>query len=116
MESTQFIGQILLVPYNFCPKDWAYCDGRTLQISNHNALFSLLGTTYGGDGRTTFALPDLRDRVPVGASQTLHLGDNGGNVAVSPPLPDKPQPTIKTQGTLAMTYIIALEGIYPPRD
>ncbi len=116
MEPTQFIGQILLVPYNFCPKDWAYCDGRTLQINNHHALFSLLGTTYGGDGRYTFALPDLRDRVPVGASQNLHLGDKGGNVAVSPPLPDKPQPPIKTQGTLGLTYIIALEGIYPPRD
>jgi microcystin-dependent protein len=54
-----FIGQIQLLPYNFAPREWAPCDGRLLQISQNQALFSLLGTTFGGDGRTTFALPKL---------------------------------------------------------
>jgi microcystin-dependent protein len=54
-----FIGQIQLLPYNFAPKSWAPCDGQVLQISQNQALFSLLGTNFGGDGRTTFALPKL---------------------------------------------------------
>jgi microcystin-dependent protein len=57
-----FIGEIMWVPYNFAPRNWAFCDGQLLQISQYSALFSLLGTTYGGDGRTTFALPDARGR------------------------------------------------------
>lgn len=61
-----FIGEIRLVAFNFEPEGWAFCDGRLLPIAQNQALFSLLGTTYGGDGRTTFALPDLRGRSPVG--------------------------------------------------
>ena len=60
-----FIGEIAWVPYNFAPRGWAFCDGQLLSISSNTALFSLLGTTYGGDGRTTFALPDLRGRSMV---------------------------------------------------
>jgi microcystin-dependent protein len=63
------LGEILLVPYNFSPVGYAECNGQLLPISQNTALFSLLGTMYGGDGKTTFALPDLRDRVPVGAGQ-----------------------------------------------
>jgi len=61
-----FIGQIQLFGFNFAPRGWASCDGQLLPISQNTALFSLLGTTYGGDGRTTFALPDLRGRVAIG--------------------------------------------------
>jgi microcystin-dependent protein len=64
-----FLGQILLVPYNFAPRGWALCNGQILSIAQNTALFSLLGTTYGGNGQTTFALPDLRGRVPVGSGQ-----------------------------------------------
>lgn len=60
-----FIGQIMMFAGNFAPRGWALCDGQLLSISSNSALFSILGTTYGGDGRTTFALPDLRGRVPV---------------------------------------------------
>ncbi len=67
-----FIGQIILIGFNFAPRGWALCDGQLLSISQNTALFSLLGTTYGGDGRTTFALPDLRSRVPV------HVGTGPG--------------------------------------
>jgi len=58
--SDPFLGEIRLFPYNFAPRGWAFCNGQVLSIAQHTALFSLLGTTYGGDGRTTFALPWLR--------------------------------------------------------
>jgi len=61
-----FIGQMMMFAGNFAPRGWALCDGRLLAISSNSALFSILGTTYGGDGRTTFALPDLRGRVAIG--------------------------------------------------
>ena len=61
-----FLGMIILVPYNFAPRGWAFCQGQLLPIAQNTALFSLLGTTYGGNGQTTFALPDLRGRVPNG--------------------------------------------------
>jgi microcystin-dependent protein len=64
-----FLGMIILVPYNFAPQGWAFCAGQILPISQNTALFSLLGTTFGGNGQTTFALPDLRGRVPVGTGQ-----------------------------------------------
>jgi microcystin-dependent protein len=64
-----YLGQLLLVPYNFAPRGFAFCQGQILSISQNTALFSLLGTTYGGNGTTTFALPDLRGRIPVGQGQ-----------------------------------------------
>ncbi len=60
-----FIGQVQLVAWNFAPPGWALCNGQLLQIAQSQALFALIGTTYGGDGRSTFAVPDLRGRVPV---------------------------------------------------
>ncbi|MCX4248096.1 phage tail protein [Paraliomyxa miuraensis] len=67
-----FIGQIIMFAGNFAPRGWALCDGQLLPISQNQALFSILGTTYGGDGRTTFALPDLRGRA------SLHAGSGPG--------------------------------------
>lgn len=64
-----FLGEIRMFAGNFAPTGWAFCQGQLLPIAQNTALFSLLGTTYGGDGRTTFALPDLRGRVPVGFGQ-----------------------------------------------
>jgi len=66
--SEPYLGEIKIVPYNFTPKDWAFCAGQIAAISENQALFALLGTTYGGDGRTSYGLPDLRGRVPVGSS------------------------------------------------
>ncbi|MBK1832607.1 phage tail protein [Roseibacillus ishigakijimensis] len=79
-----FIGQIMLIGFNFPPRGWALCDGQLLLISQHQALFSLLGTTYGGDGETTFGLPDLRGRAPihVGSGPGLtprRIGQKGGS-------------------------------------
>src|SRR3984893_12541038 len=77
-----FIGEIRPVPYNFAPRGWAFCQGQLMSISQNTALFSLLGTTYGGYGQTTFALPDLRGRVPVGqgnnSGQQFVMGQAGG--------------------------------------
>ena len=70
-----FLGEIRMFAGNFAPTGWAFCQGQLLPIAQNTALFSLLGTTYGGDGRTTFALPDLRGRVPVGFGQGLGLSN-----------------------------------------
>ena len=70
-----FIGQIMMFGGNFAPRGWAFCDGQLLPISQNTALFSLLGTTYGGDGRTTFALPDLRGRTPIHSGHGPGLSD-----------------------------------------
>ena len=70
-----FLGQIAFVPYNFAPKNWAECNGQLLSISQNTALFSLLGTTYGGNGQTTFALPDMRGRRIVDDGQGPGLQD-----------------------------------------
>jgi microcystin-dependent protein len=64
-----FIGQIIMVGFNFAPLGWALCNGQLLAIAENDVLFTLIGTTYGGDGQTTFGLPDLRSRVPVGTGQ-----------------------------------------------
>lgn len=64
-----FIGSLMLVPYNFEPRGFAFCDGRLLSIAQYTALFALLGNQFGGDGKSSFALPDLRGRVPIGAGQ-----------------------------------------------
>ena len=64
-----FIGEIAMFGGNFAPRNWAFCNGQLLAISQNTALFSILGTTYGGDGRTTFALPDLRGRAPIHAGR-----------------------------------------------
>src|ERR687894_2069634 len=64
-----YIGQIVLFAGNFAPRGWAFCHGQILSIAQNTALFSILGITYGGNGQTTFALPDLRGRTPVGAGQ-----------------------------------------------
>ena len=70
-----FIGEIVMFGGNFAPRSWAFCNGQLLAISSNSALFSILGTTYGGDGRTTFALPDLRGRAPIspGRLSLIHI-------------------------------------------
>jgi microcystin-dependent protein len=83
LDGDPFIGEIMLFAGNFAPTGWATCDGQVLSIAQYTALFSLLGTTYGGDGRTTFALPDLRGRVPIHMGQgpglqPYFIGQNGG--------------------------------------
>jgi microcystin-dependent protein len=167
--SDPFLGEIKLVPYGFEPKGWAYCDGRELPINQNQALFSLLGTNFGGNGKTTFRLPDLRGRVPVGAGQaasgtTYALGEAGGVESVKLTVGQLPahahavrassraattkkpakawpagggayaatsdtamaatmvgrsgsgKPHDNRQPYLGLTYVIALQGIFPSRN
>jgi microcystin-dependent protein len=170
-----YIGEIRLFAGGFAPIGWALCNGQLLSISNNDALYSLLGTTYGGDGMNTFALPDLRGRIPIhyGQGRGLSkrtLGEMGGtplvtltetempmhthtfyattevadantpanNLVAQPPVvslyresdpsgdpmagtaisqaPGNAYPHENTQPFLCVTFIIALEGIYPPRS
>jgi microcystin-dependent protein len=83
-----FVAEIRIFPFNFAPKGWAWCDGQIMPISQNTALFSLLGTTYGGDGKSNFALPDLQGRSPMAPGQgpglSLHdLGETGGSETVT---------------------------------
>jgi len=168
-----FVGQIIIVPFNFAPKGWMTCDGQILTISGNTALFSLLGTTFGGDGVHTFALPDLRGRMPIGAGQgpglsLRDMGENGGEEQVTLTVEQMPSHTHVAMGVpsaasagspgstaywatprallysaaapdtgmngaalttvgggqphdnlkpyLVMNYIIATQGVFPPRD
>jgi microcystin-dependent protein len=81
--SSPFIGEIRMFGGNFAPAGWAFCDGSLLPISQNDALFNLIGTTYGGDGVNTFALPDLRSRVPVHQGPGFALAQSGGAETVT---------------------------------
>src|SRR5437588_7853762 len=83
-----FVAEIRIFPFNFAPKGWAFCDGQILPLSQNTALFSLLGTTYGGDGKSNFALPDLQGNAPLmpgqGPGLSLYdLGQTGGEEVVT---------------------------------
>ena len=164
--SEPFMSEIKLVSLNFPPKGWALCNGQFLPINQNQALFSLLGTTYGGNGRTTFALPNLRGQVPIHIGNGHPLGQSGGvesvtlnaqqmpahahslqatntngaianpnnaylgavNNMYTPPASLTPmsplavtnvggsQPHPNMQPHLTLTFIIALQGIFPSRN
>jgi microcystin-dependent protein len=86
-----FLSEIRIMSFNFAPKGWAQCNGQLLPINQNQALFSLLGTTYGGDGRVNFALPDLRGNVPIHTGQGFTLGNKGGQQAHT--ITDQEMPT-----------------------
>ena len=136
-----FLGQIVIFAGNFAPRGWAFCDGQLLPINQHQALFSILGTTYGGDGRTTFALPDLRGCVAVhpGSGQDatgFRLGQKGGHETVNlkqSELPSSEHVDVARAGRRdepfrldlehdnmqpyqCVNFIIAIEGIFPARS
>ncbi|MFK5948585.1 MAG: tail fiber protein [Methylococcales bacterium] len=81
--SEPFLAEIRMVGFNFAPRGWAFCDGQILPINQNQSLYSLLGTTYGGDGRTSYALPDLRSRTPVHVGDFNRLGQKGGAETVT---------------------------------
>ncbi len=102
-----FLGEIRMFAGNFAPRDWALCAGQLLPIAQNTALFSILGTTYGGDGRTTFGVPDLRGRVPVGEGQgpglaDVRLGERGGSEDVTLAANQMPSHTHPLKGSSAM--------------
>src|SRR6187399_3074015 len=98
-----FLGEIRLMSFGFAPKGWAFCNGQFLPINQNQALFSLLGTTYGGNGQTNFALPDLRGRIPVHSGQgpglsNSSLGETGGTEAVTLTVAQLPRHSHAAQG------------------
>lgn len=164
--SEPFLGELKLVSFNFSPKGWAMCNGQLMAINTNQALFSVLGTTFGGDGRVTFGIPNLQGRTPVGAGQGVVLGEMAGESSHTVTLSEIPthihviqaagtantdaapgnllggqgagafatptnlvamnpamlaavggsQPHPNQQPFLVMTWIIALQGIFPSQN
>jgi microcystin-dependent protein len=85
-----FLSELRIMSFNFAPKGWAMCNGQLMPINQNQALFSLLGTTFGGDGRVNFALPDLRNRVPIHVGNGHTLGELGGETAHTVTLSEMP--------------------------
>jgi microcystin-dependent protein len=127
--SEPFLGEVRIFPFNFSPRGWAFCNGQLLPINQNTALFSLLGTTYGGNGQTTFALPNLQGRTPIGFGQgpglsSYQLGEGGGVETVTltqQQLPPHTHPLMAsssaaTTGTPGVTAALATPGvpIYAP--
>ena len=96
-----FLGEIKIVSFNFPPKGWAFCNGQLLPINQNQALFSLLGTMYGGNGQTNFALPDLRGKTPLHVGAGFVQGQQGGEEAHTLTLSELPAHTHAHQGTSA---------------
>jgi microcystin-dependent protein len=96
-----FLSEIRMMSFAFAPKGWALCNGQLLPINQNQALFSLLGTTFGGDGRVTFALPDLRARTPIHGGPTHALGERGGEPTHTLAIPELPQHTHLLNGSSA---------------
>lgn len=94
-----FLSEIRLMSFTFAPKGWALCNGQLLPINQNQGLFSLLGTTFGGDGRVNFALPDLRGRVPIHVGSGHTLGERGGEQAHTLSIAELPEHTHVENGT-----------------
>ena len=94
-----FLGEIRLMSFNFAPRGWAMCNGQLLPINQNQALFSLLGTTFGGDGRVNFALPDLRGRASIHTGNGRTLGERGGEQAHTVSLSELPTHAHVLQGS-----------------
>jgi microcystin-dependent protein len=108
--SEPFLGQIMIVGFNFAPRGWAMCDGQLLPINQNQSLYSLLGTTYGGDGRTSFALPDLRSRTPAHKGDQIALGEKGGVETVTLTSGEMAAHTHAVKGTTATADKGAIGG------
>jgi len=130
-----YIGEIMAIGGNYCPRGWAQTAGQFLPISGNEALFSVIGTTYGGDGRRTFALPDLRGRVAIAPGQgpglsSYNWGQRGGVETNPTSVRNAAKPEGETVQTpmpefgaqenrppyLSIYHCIALQGVYPPRN
>lgn len=116
--SEQFIAEIRIMSFGFPPRGWAKCDGQLLPIAQNQALFSLLGTTYGGDGRVNFALPDLRSRVPIHvdfqSGNQFPLGGRGGEAAHTLVTGELPQHTHQLNGSNQAESLGTPVGSYLP--
>src|ERR687894_267709 len=109
--SSPFVAEIRMFATNFAPTGWALCNGQILPISQNTALFALLGTYYGGDGKSTFALPNLEGSVPIGQGQS-----STGTMAPQMVTPSGGSlPHNNMQPYLTVNFCIAMQGVFPPR-
>lgn len=97
--SEPFLGEIKIISWNFPPKGWTFCNGQLLPISQNQALFALLGTTYGGDGRQTFGLPNLQGRIPIHMGNGFTLGERAGEQGHTLSISELPQHTHAAMGS-----------------
>lgn len=97
--SEPFLGELRIVSFGFAPRNWAMCNGQLLPINQNQALFALLGTTYGGNGQTTFALPNLQGRTPIHEGNSFTLGQAGGEVSHTLSMAEMPQHNHIPQGS-----------------
>jgi microcystin-dependent protein len=102
-----FMGEIRIMSFNFAPKDWAQCNGQLLPINQNQALFSLLGTMYGGNGQTNFALPNLQARVPVHIGQGFTQGQAGGELQHTLTVSEMPTHTHLMSGSTANADVVS---------
>ena len=106
MAAEPFLAEIRIASFSFAPKGWAMCNGQFLPINQNQALFSLLGTTYGGNGQTTFALPDLRGRAPIHVGSNFTLGTRGGEEAHTVLTGELPQHTHVMNGSATNADVV----------
>ncbi|HJQ03200.1 MAG TPA: tail fiber protein [Jatrophihabitans sp.] len=114
--SEPFIGEIKVISFNFPPKGWAFCNGQLLPINQNQALFSILGTTYGGNGQTNFALPNFQARMPVAAGNNFNLGQQGGEVAHTLTLSEMAAHNHPGQGNATQTGFSPSGTVWAPAD
>lgn len=122
--SEPFLAEIRMVGFDFAPRGWAFCDGQILPINQNQSLYSLLGTTFGGDGRTSFALPDLRGRAPMHVGDGHLQGQKGGTETVSLTGAEMPSHTHTAQAATADAtsttptgnLLGQSSGLYRPHD
>jgi microcystin-dependent protein len=105
-----FLSEVRMMSFVFAPKGWALCDGQLLPINQNQALFSLLGTTFGGDGRVNFALPDLRGRVPIHVGSGHTLGERGGEAAHTLTIAELPTHTHVAQASSSNASVAVPTG------
>lgn len=103
--STPFLGEIKIISWNFPPKGWAFCNGQLLPINQNQALFSILGTTYGGNGQTNFALPNLQGRVPVHVGNSIIPGQSAGEPTHTLAIAEMPSHTHVPVGSSAAASV-----------
>lgn len=120
-DSEPYLGEIMLFAGNYAPRGWAFCNGQLLPIAQNQALFSLLGTTYGGNGQTTFALPDMRDRVPIHFGQGPGLtprtrGESAGVSTHALTVDEIPAHVHVVRVSSGSATAVSPAGMFPARD
>lgn len=111
--STPYIGEIRMFAGTFAPQGWAMCDGQLMAISQNDVLFALIGTTYGGDGQTSFGLPDMRGRVPIHQGNSYTLGETGGSETVTLGVSNMPSHTHMMSASTAVPAPVPPGGLDP---